>query len=64
MEQILLGLNAIHSKGQVHRDLKSDNIVFNKEGQIKIIDFGSGGMMTKKRPKLKELIGTPSYVAP
>lgn len=42
-EEILLGLQSIHSKGLVHRDLKLDNILIKSKGsfsEIKIIDFG------------------------
>lgn len=38
--EILLALNFMHKKNKVHRDLKSDNILTNKLGEIKIADFG------------------------
>ena len=38
--QIVRAMNHCHQKGIVHRDLKTDNIMLDKEGCIKIIDFG------------------------
>lgn len=38
--QVSDGLAAAHAKGMIHRDLKPLNLMVNKEGQIKILDFG------------------------
>lgn len=40
MFQILRGLEYCHSHNILHRDLKSENILINKNGEIKIADFG------------------------
>jgi len=47
MREILLGLDFIHDKKQIHRDLKSDNILVDQNGNIKVADFGFAIQLTK-----------------
>ena len=37
----LQGISLMHSKNQIHRDIKGENILWNKEGEIKLADFGT-----------------------
>lgn len=53
IREILKGLKAIHSRKQIHRDLKSDNILINKEGEIKIGDFGYALQLTREKMSSK-----------
>ncbi len=54
-------LNAMHQKGYVHCDIKPNNILFNKAGAIKIIDFGQSCRIGHVKKRIQ---GTPEYIAP
>ncbi|MDD3146610.1 MAG: protein kinase [Candidatus Riflebacteria bacterium] len=61
--QLLSGIHACHQKGIVHRDLKPENVLINKEGQLKIVDFGIAKSATKQT-RTGIAIGTPHYMSP
>ncbi|XP_040407483.1 interferon-induced, double-stranded RNA-activated protein kinase isoform X1 [Cygnus olor] len=60
--QILEGVNYIHSKGLIHRDLKPQNIFISRDDKIKIGDFGL--VTSVAYETLTENRGTKSYMAP
>lgn len=70
IEQIAKGLRAFHRMEMLHQDLKPENIIIDKEGVVKIIDFGSvkiAGIveMTPLENTLDEnVLGTLNYSAP
>jgi p21-activated kinase 2 len=64
LKRIVIGLNALHSKRQLHRDLKSDNILLSLDGEIKIADFGFAIQLTKDKLNRKSVVGTPAWMAP
>jgi predicted Ser/Thr protein kinase len=64
-EQICDGLEAAHRQGVIHRDLKSQNIIVNESGDLKIIDFGLARTAQADGMTATGLImGTPEYMAP
>ena len=61
--QLINGLEYIHQKGIVHRDLKLENILLNKNNILKIIDFGLSNHYDKNE-LLTTPCGSPSYASP
>jgi serine/threonine protein kinase len=63
--QMLLALNYIHHADVVHRDIKLENFLYDKEGSkhLKLIDFGFSKVW-EPNTKMKLSCGTLSYVAP
>lgn len=64
LKEILTGLDSLHSRRQLHRDLKSDNILLSLNGDVKIADFGFAIQLTKEILNRKSLVGTPAWMAP
>jgi serine/threonine protein kinase len=68
LEQGAAGLHHMHEKGWIHRDVKPENILVNKSGDVKVIDVALAmrpfsifkRMLAGKAPRQ----GTPSYMAP
>lgn len=68
IDQIALGLHAFHRKEMVHQDIRPENIIIDKTGTVKIIDFGSvrvEGIQDINTGVIQEnLQGTALYSAP
>ena len=64
-KQICEGLSEAHRLGVVHRDLKSNNIMIDKEGNVRIMDFGiARSLEAKGLTGAGVMIGTPEYMSP
>ncbi len=64
-KQIAEGLAEAHRLGVVHRDLKPQNVMIDKDGNAKIMDFGiARSLHTRGVTGTGVIIGTPEYMAP
>ena len=61
---ILSALSYMHSKGLVHRDIKPSNIMFNKEGTVKVTDFGITKLIGDDKNTKTGLVGSYTYMSP
>jgi len=62
--EVLKGLKVMHTLGYMHRDIKSENILVNAHGDIKIADFGFTVQLSQDRPKRSSTVGSPYWMAP
>nr|MCU0685005.1 serine/threonine protein kinase [Polyangiaceae bacterium] len=67
--QVLDALGAAHARGMVHRDVKPENIFIQRNGVLKLLDFGVakavfGGSPTAPQTAAGVAVGTPRYMAP
>ena len=75
--QICEALQFAHDRGIVHRDIKPENILLDRQGFVKIADFGVAKIFGREAPPTadtavdngdltrgKGVVGTPRYMAP
>ena len=46
---VAMGIKALHDKNVIHRDIKSDNIVINHLGDIKVTDLGQSVLLCREK---------------
>ena len=68
-EGVCAALSHVHQKGFIHRDIKPDNVLMNKVGEIRLCDFSLSskqklGIGKLLAGKLKSIQGTRTYIAP
>ena len=64
--QVSSGLQAAHSKGLVHRDIKPGIIMITPQGKVKVTDFGIVSLQNEESDitKTGSILGTASYISP
>ncbi|KAI9504614.1 kinase-like domain-containing protein, partial [Coemansia spiralis] len=68
LAEVVLGVEDLHARNVVHRDLKPDNLLIDSEGHLKLTDFGLSklGFLGRRvdQQAHKHALGTPDYIAP
>ncbi|XP_066195661.1 serine/threonine-protein kinase PAK 3-like [Sylvia atricapilla] len=62
--ECLQGLDFLHSKQVIHRDIKSHNILLGLDGSVKLADFGLAAQLTAEQSKRRSAVGTTYWMAP
>uniref|UniRef100_A0A8C5F5I7 non-specific serine/threonine protein kinase n=1 Tax=Gadus morhua TaxID=8049 RepID=A0A8C5F5I7_GADMO len=63
--EVVLALDAIHTMGFIHRDVKPDNMLLDQHGHLKLADFGTCMRMDSTgMVRCDTAVGTPDYISP
>jgi serine/threonine-protein kinase len=67
IEQVCAALGYAHLQGMIHRDVKPANVIVQRDGLVKLLDFGiarTGQQVEQGMTRTGTLVGTPAYMAP
>ena len=64
LAEVLLALEDLHRRDIIFRDLKPDNIVFDKDGHALLTDFGLSKVGVLNNTQARSFCGSPAYLAP
>ena len=62
--EITQGLAFLHRNHRLHRDIKSDNVLVDFQGRVKLADFGFAAGLSEEATKRNSIVGTPYWMAP
>jgi serine/threonine protein kinase len=64
IKQICRALSLVHGQGAIHRDLKADNILVDRRGVVRVVDFGLAAFADEQSGVVHGAMGTFTYMAP
>jgi serine/threonine-protein kinase len=67
IRQAAIGLVHVHEQGMIHRDIKPQNLMVGRKGNVKVLDFGLARLATDEDTSATTegmILGTPDYIAP
>lgn len=64
VQMVILGLNFLHEKKKIHRDVKCGNILLNRDGYAKLGDFGVSTSLATSLSRRVSKIGSPYWMSP
>jgi serine/threonine-protein kinase len=66
--EVAEGLQAVHDAGIIHRDLKATNVMLDRDGAVRLMDFGIAKQLQQEDTTgitgTAQMIGTPEYMSP
>lgn len=64
LAQLCWGLQHLHARRFLHRDLKPQNVLLTKGGHVQLADFGVAGHLEHTEDFRRSIVGTPSFMSP